>query len=174
MRLARRIRALFSTPSLDTELDEELRFHLEMETAKRMRAGMDERTARESARRDFGGVARHREAARDARGVRPVEDFFKDLRVGVRGLAKQRTYAAVAVLTLAIGIGATTALWSAVYRVLLAPYPFAEADRIVTLWETNLRAGATRGGVAAGNFLDWKERSRSLELLAAAEPYSFD
>ena len=174
MRLARRIRALFSTPSLDTELDEELRFHIEMETAKRMKAGMDERRARESALRDFGGVSRHREDARDARGVRAVEDFLKDLRVGIRTLGKQRTYAAVAVLTLAIGIGATTALWSAVYRVLLAPYPFAEADRIVTVWETNQRTGSSRGGVAAANFLDWKARTRSLDLLAAAEPYSFD
>jgi predicted permease len=174
MRLARRIRALFSTPSLDTELDEELRFHLEMETAKRRRAGMDERSARESALRDFGGVTRHREAARDARGVRPIEDFLKDLRVGIRTLGKQRTYAAVAVLTLAIGIGATTALWSAVYRVLLAPYPFPDADRIVTVWESNLRSGATRSPVASGNYLDFKARARSFSQLAAAEPYSFD
>jgi putative ABC transport system permease protein len=174
MRLWRRLRALFSTPSLDDELDEEMRFHLEMETAKRIVAGMDERRARESARRDFGGVARHREDARDARGVRPVEDFLKDLRVGARTLGKQRTYAIVAVLTLGIGIGATTALWTAVYRVLLAPYPFAEAARLVTVWESNTRTGVKLGGVAPGNFLDWKARARSLDLLAAAEPYSFD
>jgi putative ABC transport system permease protein len=174
MRLLRRLRALVSTATLDDDLDDEVRFHLEMETAKRVRSGMDERSARESARRDFGGVSRHREDARDARGVRPVEDFFKDLRVGLRTLRKQRTYTAVAVLTLAIGIGATTALWAAVYRVLLAPYPFAEAERLVTVWETNTRAGATRLGVSPGNFLDWKARARSFDLLAAAEPFSFD
>jgi putative ABC transport system permease protein len=174
MRLLRRLRALFSTPSLDADLDEELRFHLEMETAKRVKAGMHERTARESARRDFGGLSRHWEDARDARGIRPVEDFVKDLKVAARTLRKQRTYAAVAVLTLAIGIGATTALWSAVYRVLLAPYPFPDADRLVTVWETNTRTAATRAPVASGNFLDWKGRARSFDLLAAAEPYSFD
>ena len=174
MRLLRRLRALFSTTTLDEDLDDELRFHLEMETAKRVNAGMDERSARESARRDFGGVSRHREAARDARGVRPIEDFFKDLRVGARTLAKQRTYAVVAILTLGIGIGATTALWTAVYRVLLAPYPFAHAERIVTVWETNRRNAAARTGVAPGNFLDWRARVRSFDLLAAAEPYSFD
>jgi putative ABC transport system permease protein len=174
MRLIRRVRAILTSPALDEELDEELRFHLEMETAKRVQAGMDPREARESALRDFGGVSRHREAARDARGIRPIEDFIKDLRVGLRTLAKQRTYAVVAVLTLAIGIGATTALWSAVYRVLLAPYPYRDAERLVTVWETNTRNAATRSGVAPGNFLDWKARARAFDLLAAAEPYSFD
>ena len=173
-RLLRRLRALISTRTLDDDLDDEMRFHLEMETAKRVGAGMDERSARAAAMRDFGGVARHIDDARDARGVRPIEDFFKDLRVGARTLSKQRTYAVVAVLTLAIGIGATTALWSAVYRVLLAPFPFPDADRIVTVWETNLRNGGTRAPVASGNFLDLKARARAFSLLAAAEPYSFD
>ncbi len=173
-RLLRRLRALITTRRLDDELDEELRFHLEMEAAKLVRAGMDEREARAAARREFGGVGRHRDAARDARGVRPVEDFAQDLRVGLRTLTKQRTYAAVAILTLAIGIGATTALGAAVYRVLLQPYPFAEADRIIAMFETDMRAASNRQLPASGNYFDWKTRSRSFDLMAAAEPYSFD
>lgn len=173
-RILRRLHALFTTRRLDDELDEEMRFHLEMETAKLINAGMDKRTAAETARREFGGVGRHRDAARDARGVRPVEDLLQDLRVGARTIAKQPTYAAVAILTLAIGIGATTALGTAVYRVLLQPYPYAEADRIVALFQTDTRAGSTRQAVASGNFLDWRARARAFDLMAAAEPYSFD
>src|SRR5688572_17189489 len=138
-RLLRRLRSLFTTTRFDDDLDEELRFHIEMETAKRVQLGMDDRSARASAMRDFGGTAQHMDAARDARGVRPIEDLLQDLRGGIRTIARQRTYAIVAILTLAIGIGATTALGSAVYRVLLAPYPFANAERIVTVWQTNAK-----------------------------------
>ncbi len=173
-RLLRRLRALFATREFDNELDEELRFHIEMETANRVRNGMDEPAARATTLRDFGGTVRHRDDARDARGVRPVEDFIQDLRIGARTIARQRTYAIVAILTLAIGIGATTALGSAVYRVLLAPYPFADADRVFTLWQTDTRVPNATQPVASANFLDWKQRSRAFDRMAAAEPYSFD
>ncbi|MEX2177198.1 MAG: ABC transporter permease [Gemmatimonadaceae bacterium] len=173
-RLFRRLRALLTTNQLDTELDDELRFHIEMEVAQRIRLGMDERSARASALRDFGGVSRHRDNARDARGVRPLEDFLQDVRIAARAMTRQRTHTAVAVLTLAIGIGATTALGAAVYRVLIAPYPYAHADRIVTVWQTDTRAPDRRVEVSPANFLDWKERSRSFDLLAAAEPFGMD
>jgi len=173
-RLLRRLRALFATRQFDHELDEELRFHIEMETAKRVRGGLEERSARASALRDFGGSARHRDDARDARGVRPLEDLLQDLRIGARTIAQQRTYAIVAVLTLAIGIGATTALGSAVYRVLLAPYPFADADRVVLVRQTDTKVPNATQPVASGNYLDWKKRTRAFDMLAAAEPYSFD
>src|SRR5690606_16977648 len=93
----------------------------------------------QAALRDFGGLSQHREEAHDALGIRPIRDFLTDLRVGARALLHQRTYAAVAILTLAIGIGGTTALGTAVYRVLIAPYPYPEADRIVVLRETDTR-----------------------------------
>jgi predicted permease len=174
MRLLRRLRFLLTTRQLDDDLDEELRFHIEMETQKGVRAGLSEAAARESAMRAFGGVGRHREGARDARGVRPVEDFLQDVRVGLRTILKQRTYSIVAILTLAIGIGATTALWSAVYRVLLQPYPFAEADRIVVVRQQDTKTPDSQGQFAPANYLDLASRSRSFELLAAAEPYGMD
>ena len=172
-RVVRRLRSLFTAPRLDDELDEELRFHLEMETEKLRRLGMSESQARATAMRTFGG-SWHRDASRDARGVRPLEDFLQDVRVGLRAITRQPTYAAVAILTLAIGIGATTALGSAVYRVLLAPYPFPDAERITTLWQTDTRTPGSRIEVSPANYLDWKERARSFELMAAVEPYSFD
>ncbi|HUF27415.1 MAG TPA: ABC transporter permease [Gemmatimonadaceae bacterium] len=172
-RLIRRLRWLLTTRRLDAELDEELRFHLDMETTKRMRSGMDERAARERARRDFGG-ARFRDEARDARGVRALEDFVHDVRGGLRMLARQRTYALVAILTLAVGIGATTGLWAAVYRVLLMPYPFPEAGRIVAVFQYDTRSPGSNEEFAPANYLDLRERSRSFDLLAAAEPWSVD
>ena len=77
-RLLRRLRSLFTTRDLDADLDEELRFHIEMATTQRIEQGMDPERARQSAMRDFGGVSYHREEARDARGVRPIEDLLQD------------------------------------------------------------------------------------------------
>ena len=172
-RVLRRFRSLLAAESLDDGLDEEMRFHIDMETARRVTAGMDEQSARASALRDFGHLA-NRDAARDARGVRPVEDFLQDLRVGLRTILKQRTYAVVAILTLAIGIGATTALWSGLYKVLLEPYPFPDADQLVTLSQHDTRDPTRTSGASPANFLDWRKRSRTLSLVAAAEPFSFD
>ncbi|MGQ0701598.1 MAG: ABC transporter permease, partial [Gemmatimonadales bacterium] len=172
IRLLRRLGSLLFTRRLDRELAEELRFHLEMETARLVRSGMPEAQARRLARKSLGD-SRHRDEARDARGVRPVADFLQDLRVAGRTLGKRRSYAAVAILTLAIGIGPTTALGTAVYRVLLQPYPFAEAGRIVAVYQVDQRTSAL-GEFAPANYLDLKERSRSFDLLAAAEPWSVD
>jgi putative ABC transport system permease protein len=171
-RLLRRFRSLFTTQQHDHEMDEELRFHIEMEATKRVRAGMSERDAFLSAQRDLGNVPRHLDDARDARGVRPLEDFVQDVRVAARTLGRQRTFAIVAILTLAIGIGSTTALWSAVYRVLFEPYPFVESHRIVSVQQV---LNATDDGeFAPGNFIDVRQRARSFEMLGAAEPWSVD
>jgi putative ABC transport system permease protein len=172
-RLLRRIRFFFSSRQLDDELDEEMQFHLEMAARGYIEKGLTPEQARNAARRDFGGVSHHRDESRDARGMRPVEDLLQDLRVGVRTILKQRTYAVVAILTLAIGIGATTSLWAAVYRMLIEPFPYAHADRIVVLFQ-NTAGSPARQQPAYGNYVDWKERSRSFELLGASEPFSFD
>jgi predicted permease len=172
-RLLRRLRFFFTARELDDDLDEEMRFHLEMATRRYVDQGLSVEDARRAARRDFGGVSHHRDESRDARGVRALEDLVQDLRIGVRTIMKQRTYAVVAILTLAIGIGATTSLWAAVYRMLLQPFPYAHADRIVVLFQ-NTAGNPARQQPAFGNFVDWKERARSFELLGASEPYSFD
>jgi predicted permease len=172
-RLIRRLRSLLTSRQEDVELDEEMRFHLEMETENGVQRGLTREEAELEARRAFGG-GQFRDASRDARGVRPVEDFLQDVRVGSRGIIRQRTYAVVAVATLALGIGATTALFAAVYRVLLQPFPFPEPDRIVTLWQHDPMKPGVTSELAPANYFDLKARSRSFSHLAAAEPYGFD
>ncbi|HKS04693.1 MAG TPA: ABC transporter permease [Gemmatimonadaceae bacterium] len=173
-RILRRVQRLFAGGQRNEELDEEMQSHIEMETAKHVRAGMSEAEAHVRALRDFGGVARFRDETRDAHGVRAIEDFIHDVRIGVRGLLRQRTFATVAILTLAIGIGGTTAVFGAVYASLLAPLPYRDADRVMTLWQTDTKDGTARNEVSVPNFLDWRERSRSFSHMAIAEPFSLD
>ena len=101
-------------------------------------------------------------------------DFRQDLRYALRQLARSPGFTAVAVLTLALGIGATTAIFGAIDAILLKPLPYPDADRIVTLWQQDQARGGERDLAASANFLDWRERSTSFEALAAAEPYSND
>jgi putative ABC transport system permease protein len=97
-----------------------------------------------------------------------------DLRVALRQLATRPGVTAIAVTTLALGIGATTTIFSVVDHLMLRDLPFPEPDRIVTLWQSNAREGIARDDVAPGNYFDWKERAGSFAAMGAAEPYSFD
>jgi putative ABC transport system permease protein len=97
-----------------------------------------------------------------------------DLRIALRQLAKRPGFAVVAIVTLALGIGATTTIFSVVDHLMLRDLPFPDADRVVTLWQTNAREGVEREDVAPGNYFDWKERSAAFAAIGAVEPYSFD
>ena len=103
-----------------------------------------------------------------------MNDLMQDLRYAIRRLANRPGFTAVAVLTLALGIGVTTAMFSVVDHLMLRNLPFSESDRVVTVWQDNRREGISRGDVAPGNFLDWRERSHVFAALGAAEPYSMD
>ncbi len=100
--------------------------------------------------------------------------MFQDIQYGLRMLAKNPGFTAIAVLTLSLGIGANTAIFSVVNGVLLRDLPFPESDRIVTLWENNTTDGLERDDVSPANFLDWRDRQKSFEDLAFANPFSFD
>ena len=100
-----------------------------------------------------------------------MQTFWQDIRFGVRMLLKNPGFAIVAVLTLSLGIGANTAIFSVVSAVLLRDLPFPDSDRIVTLWENNLLDGLERDDVSPGNFMDWRERQTSFQELAFANPY---
>ena len=132
--LRERLVALFRKGKVERELDEELRFHVEQEIQQHVRAGVGAEEARRLALRDFGGIERTKEAVRDERGVRMIQDALADVRYALRGIGRQPGFAVAAVLTLALGIGANTAIFSVVSSVLLRPLPYPDSERIVRGW----------------------------------------
>lgn len=163
-----RIRALFDRPRLEDELETEIRFHLEMEEAENTRRGMTPEQARCAARRSFGGVDLAKEAWRDRRWLPQVDQWLRDARLGLRFLARSPGFVAFAVLSLALGIGANTAIFAALRALVIQPLPYPEPRGLVKLWESAVWQGrATTTSVSLPNLRDWREQSRSFERMAA-------
>src|SRR5215472_3528274 len=161
-----RLRALFRRKSVETELDEELRFHLERQAEKYVRAGLDREEARHRARLEFGGYEQVKEEYRDARGVSLIETLARDVRYGFRALRSNPGFSTVAILTLALGIGANTAIFSVIDSVLLRPLPYADPDRLVMVWES-LPGRNPHNTVSPPDFLDWGSRNSVFSGMAA-------
>jgi len=161
-----RCRALFRGRILNGELDEELRAHIELATEDNLRAGMSAEDARAAALRAFGGVTQTKETYRLLRSLPLVETLSNDLKFGVRQLLHSPAYALTAILTLALGIGATTAIFSVVKAALLAPLPYKDPGSIVAVWTTNPQQGASPFASSAADFAIWKQRSGVFEDLA--------
>jgi hypothetical protein len=136
-----RLRAFFRKDVMDLELNEELRFHFENEVEKYKRAGMGEDAARRRARLAFGGQVQIREDCQDARGVSFLETTIEDARYSLRTMRKNSGFFGIAALTLALGIGASIAVFSLVNTILLKPLPYPNANRVVMLWREGPLAG---------------------------------
>ena len=164
-----RLRLWMGRETMEREMDEEMRFHLDQLTEKNLRAGMPLEEARRAARISFGGVEGFKEESRRESRPRLLEELMLDLRYGLRTLGRSPGFTLVAVLTLGLGIGANAAIFSVVDGVLLRPVPFDRADRLMMVWETDRNTGTTREPASVPDFLDFQQRSRRFEKLAAFE-----
>lgn len=151
----------------DRDLDEEIRLHIEMETNKNVAAGHPPDEAHRLARAAFGGRDSAIEAHRDVRGGRWVSDLVRDSRFALRTLRNNPVLTVTAILTLALGVGANTAIFSTLHAVVLRPLPFRENDRLVMLYEKNTERGWTQAEVAPANYFDWREQVDDFEDIAA-------
>jgi predicted permease len=165
-----RLYGLLFKNRVEQEMDEELRFHMQMRVRENIRRGMSQDEARLDAVERFGNLTRIKEACRDIKGGGIMETALQDLRFAARMLLKRPGFTAVAVLTLALGIGANTAIFSVVNAVLLRPLPYREPGRLVELWETNPVKGWTDAPAAPANFYDWQEQNEAFEGMAGYRP----
>jgi putative ABC transport system permease protein len=165
--LARRIRAFIDRQNVDETLDEELRFHLELETEKNIRRGDTPDEAARLARVSLGGMEKIKEEYRDVEGVRPLVDAWQDMRYAWRMLLRSRSFTVIAILMLALGIGANTAIFSVLLTVLIRPLPFGDPDRIVWLSNRNAALGVSGAFLNPADILDFREQSQSFERIAA-------
>ena len=129
-----RLKALRQRDTVIDDIDREMRIHLDLQTEANIRSGMSPHEAREQARRSFGNLNRAVDAAYDVKGGGLFETLAQDVRYGVRMLLKHKAFTLVAVITLALGIGANSAIFSVVNELLLRPLPYSDPDRLVMLW----------------------------------------
>jgi predicted permease len=159
-----RFRSLAKRGRVETELDKELRYHVERQTEENIAVGMNLREAREAASRMFGGVSQIKAECRDMRRTQHLENFLQDLRYAIRMLGKNPTFTVVIVLTLALSIGANSAIFSAIDGVLLKPLPYPQAERIARVFYRS--TSYPKFPLNPWDFLDFRARNRSFESFA--------
>jgi putative ABC transport system permease protein len=170
-----RFRAIFLRNTVEAELDDELRFHLEHQLEKYRRAGLSEKEAARRIRLEFGGTEQVREECRDARGTRWVEDAIQDLRHAARSVRKYPVFAAALVITVALGVGASTAIFSVADAVLLRPLPYPDASRLVLAVRDMPLRNIRDYPMSSADYLDvHDELSGAFEDSAAAEASTQD
>jgi putative ABC transport system permease protein len=161
-----RLRSLFRRGQVEAELNEELRYHLERRIEVNTAAGMSVEEARYAALRAMHGLDQRKEECRDMRRVRLIEDLWQDFRFSLRSLLKRPGFTAIALLALALGIGANTAIFSLVNAVILQPLPYRDPDRLISVYGTRNRS--TQGSVGPTDFLDYRSQNKTFEQFAAS------
>ena len=164
-RMMRRVKAVISRRRMEQEMEVEMRAHVEMRAEDLVRQGMGKNEAVRRAKMEFGGIEQAKEEIREVKGVGLVEALWQDLRFGARMLRKSPGFTAVAVLTLALGIGATTAIFSVVDGVLLRPLPYPHADRVMHLHESS--EAIPDMSISMANFNDWRAQNTTFENMGA-------
>ncbi len=167
-RLSNLWRNLFRRDRVEQELDDELRTYLELLTEAKVKQGFDHEEARRQASIELGGVEQVKEKVRDIRMGHHIETLWQDLRFGTRMLGKKPGFTFITILTLALGIGANTAIFSVVHGVLLKPLPYSDPDQLVAIYESSKKS--PRMAAAYPNYLDWHARQSSFTELSARMP----
>ncbi len=167
-----RTKALFKGSALDNEMTEEMEFHVDMLTQEKMKEGLSRTEARRQSLIEFGGLEQKKEIMRTTRGVQTIENIWKDTVFALRNLRKSPGFTVVVILTLALGIGANTAIFTVVNSILLDPLKYPEPERLVAMSQDtpNSRAAPASGGV----FMDWQDNSTLIESMAASHPVDFN
>jgi putative ABC transport system permease protein len=169
-RLRSWVQAILRRSRTESEMDAELRFHIEVYAEDLIRSGVPRSEAMRRARLEFGGIERAKEECRDTRGTRFVEKFLQDLRFAARMLRKNPGFTAVAVLTLALGIGGITAMFSAFDTILIRPLPYAGADHLVMIWDDLNRERISKSFPAPAEWLEWRRLNTAFTDIAATQP----
>ena len=159
----RRLRSMLLRQELEDGLQDEIRFHVESQADKNRRAGMPPDEARRQALLRFGGVEQVREQTRDEFRATGLEDLARDVRFGWRALQRAPTFLAVAVITLALGIGATTAMFSVVYGILIRPLPYPDQDRLVEIVHQGANGGQLLASPAA--YFGYRDHNRTFDAI---------
>src|SRR5215467_8840503 len=158
-----RLRALFQRKAVESELDEELRFHFEREVEKHRKAGMSDEEARRHTRLLFGGQEQVKEDCREARGTSLIESSLHDIRYAMRQLLDHPTFTVVIILTLALSIGANSAIFSMIESVLIKSLPYRQPDRLVRVFLTN--PTFPKFALNPFDFRDYRARSKAFDSM---------
>ena len=169
-RVVRRLKQWARRGEVEAAMDAEMRDHLEREIADRVARGADRTEARRLALRDFGGVERFKEEARDVVGLRFLDDASRDLRFALRLLRRNMGFTVAVVLTFALGIGCTSAIFTLVNGILIRALPYPQASALVALWERNVPRAVDRNVVSVATFERWRDVARSFTDVAAMVP----